>query len=459
MYIPTYYKTYFFTFYGEPQNTVVEYNKISSGYIQCFIKAQDVNDAIDRATLEIKRNKWNIQDLYYAPVELPNGVFPPGTEYINVAKSVEETGSGFLYVGISRDGKSYKAPFNFQRNDFVDNKSFFNKKRKILNRKECLHFNAGPGCNSIIKSHSIQNHHQLDTIARNSHVYTINFDNPRHMGTYTLKGIKEMSTFHGFCGKHDNELFHPIDDYPFSDSGEQAMLYAYRALCKEIYTKQNAYQLVMAGYESISNEESKDDLRCHVIGQYSGLCSLKKAKNFYDNSLRLKNYSDAHYLLFIISGKMNIVFSSLIEPDYDFSGNILQDLGDLSKDLQLITYSSVWISDVEWGFLFSWHKEYDEICLKYIGNLLEKCYKLSDFNDYLFRLTIVCENSAFSPDWWEALSEQQRVEITDYSNNIIDLFSKLRNDYLVHGLERICDWHISSIKTNVKELKGIINSY
>ncbi len=268
-----------------------------------------------------------------------------------------------------------------------------------------------------------------------------------------------MSTFHGFCGKHDNEVFHPIDDYPFSDNDEQAMLYAYRALCKEIYTKQNAYQLVVVGYDSISNEESKEDLRYHAIGQYSGLCSLKKAKSFYDTSLREKKYSDAHYVLFTFSGKMNVVFSSLIEPDYDFSGNMLQALGDLSVDLQLITYSSVWISDNEWGFLFSWHKEYDEICLKYIQNLLESCHTLSDFTDYLFRLTIVCENSAFSPSWWESLSDQQRISITDYSNSIIDIYSELPNDYLAQGLEGICGWNVSSVKTNVKELEKRIKQY
>lgn len=456
MYIPSYYKMFYFVFEGEPQKTVPEYKIISTGFIQCFIRAENEKDAIEHAVSDIRKNKWNIKKLHMSPIEITEDSFLDVQKDNSITKSVSENGAAYQYIGISRDGKSYDKPFEFERNATKNYKAFFDAKRKMQNRKICLHFNAGIECNEIIKSHSIQNHHQLNVIARNSHVYTINSDNMRRIGLYTLKGINEMSTFQGFCGKHDNEVFHQIDDYPFSDTNEQAMLYAYRAVCKEVYEKQNALQLLVDVIDSVPNTEEKKDLGFHMIGQQSGLCSVNKLKTFYDDSLRNKCYTDAHYILFTFEGKMNVVFSSLIEPEYDFSGNCLQDMSDLSKDLQIITYSSVWISDNKWGFLFSWHQKHDNICLKYIKNLLQICQNTSDFSDYLFRLTVICENSAFSPSWWDSLNDYQRTEMTDYFNHTSSLFAELSPNYLKHGLKGICNWNCVSVKTNVEELKKII---
>jgi len=59
----------------------------------------------------------------------------------------------------------------------------------------------------------------------------------------------------------------------------------------------------------------------------------------------------------------------------------------------------------------------------------------------LFRFVVSnCENLAISPAWWESLSENQQAEIASSANHGADIFSPVRSDYLLRGLENISEW-------------------
>ena len=51
------------------------------------------------------------------------------------------------------------------------------------------------------------------------------------------RGIRRASTFTGFCTKHDNAVFVPLEKAPFEGTKEQCFLLAYRALARELYLK------------------------------------------------------------------------------------------------------------------------------------------------------------------------------------------------------------------------------
>ena len=52
-----------------------------------------------------------------------------------------------------------------------------------------------------------------------------------------LVGINSATTFTGFCSLHDQQLFKPIDTELLLPTPEQVFLLHYRALCRELYVK------------------------------------------------------------------------------------------------------------------------------------------------------------------------------------------------------------------------------
>ena len=126
---------------------------------------------------------------------------------------------------------------------------FHDRRRRIYESGACLHPDAGPSkCSGkIIKSHTIQRSGGLSRISRDGQVHTF----VKHMGIFddstwdpesgprTL-GVRRASTFTGFCNRHDNILFEPIEKRPFNGEPAQIALLAYRAICYQYFHKQRA---------------------------------------------------------------------------------------------------------------------------------------------------------------------------------------------------------------------------
>ncbi|WP_406645631.1 hypothetical protein QEZ52_16825 [Aliisedimentitalea scapharcae] len=70
--------------------------------------------------------------------------------------------------------------------------------------------------------------------------YTANIaDMNKNGGKLSVKtiGTKDASVFHGFCSKHDRELFSCIENEAFSGRPDQCLAVAYRAMSRELYGK------------------------------------------------------------------------------------------------------------------------------------------------------------------------------------------------------------------------------
>lgn len=103
-----------------------------------------------------------------------------------------------------------------------------------------------PGCKDMaIKSHSQQKEGQLRSIARGGIVYAFGRNyyrsvKPEHIGKLELipTGITQASTFSGFCGYHDKELFTNLESQPLVGNDPiQAVLFFLRAISFEYAQK------------------------------------------------------------------------------------------------------------------------------------------------------------------------------------------------------------------------------
>ena len=148
---------------------------------------------------------------------------------------------------------------------------------------------------------------------------------------FTKQGIGTVSTFRGFCGKHDNELFAPIDAFPFTPSAEQATLYAYRSVCREVFFKENSVALFRDLRNSQpNNKANKGVFDAMLKGSAFALKNLTAAKGKVRSTVEVEVVRPIKSVLFHSLQAPAVVFSGLLYPDYDFLGKRLQDLNDHS---------------------------------------------------------------------------------------------------------------------------------
>lgn len=332
--------------------------------------------------------------------------------------------------------------------------NFFEEIKQQRNRGRCLHFDSGKRCNEIINAHSIQRKHLIDYIAIDGHAYNINadyktFKNNNKVGASKVGIRKNLSTFLGFCKKHDNEVFKDIDDYPLIPSDKQVMLYAYRCLCREYFVRENSIN----AWKEYLRKNSVDENRRNFIETYlegikNGFSSLEFHKKQFDKSLKNKRYHDIEYVAFFSKEKPIIYFSGNLYPDFDFLGNPLQDLAITKNTFQLLTFFSAPTND-GWAYVFAWHKTSTDICRKYLQSLTESTYVDKSEGDTLFRhIVSCCENHAISPVWWESLVDKEKDEILSRVQLMAHPTIPTPSNYLVAGLEGIAKWKFDNVQAN-----------
>ena len=136
--------------------------------------------------------------------------------------------------------------------------------RKAFSRHLCLvpaeMKNACSG--QIVRAHSVSRAACLTKIARSEHVYQIKpdlFSETRdEIANYKLVGINQASTFTGFCGRHDGEIFRSIDREEFVASSERCFLIAYRAAAHEVFKKMSSMDLLANSGGLDSGRESSE---------------------------------------------------------------------------------------------------------------------------------------------------------------------------------------------------------
>ena len=449
-------KIFFLEFRVTPTNINEHFDLVEGALASCWIEDNSSQSAYAKAEFYISTEDWDIVKIEGLPIEVLEEHFLERDLGMEQFCKAQKEGIAIIYSAWAKDKKTTVGPIPIKPSYKFPLSDYIRTQKQLSNKGRCLHYENGIRCNKIIKAHSIQKKRSLSVIADKGHVYSIS----AHIGTlkrnkgqltYGKCGINKVSTFLGFCKRHDNELFEPIDDYPLIPTDQQVLLYAYRSLCRELFVKENSLELVNNQLENGVDQKAIHNLFLgYKQGILFGLDNLKRHKEYFDTSLRENSYSNIRYVIFISKQKPTIAFSGLFYPDFDFMGRMLQNLGDHTSELQLLSFCSAPM-DNGWAFLFAWHDASSNICVEFMKSLATMIHgDNNSLRDYLFRLAMTnCGNLAISPRWWENLTEEIKETITDRATLMADIFTITDQSYLTKGLEGISNWKFESVISNM----------
>jgi len=291
------------------------------------------------------------------------------------------------------------------------------------NSKKCSARSLSDGaCTSkIINAHTISKGGCLKTLEIAGHVLGTKpsiSELEKSEGTVGLHkvGLKDASTFTGFCSYHDKALFAPLEDQPIILSDAQLFLLTYRSLSRELYAKEE--NLRTAEFIKISDRGMS--LPMQVIIQKRArnyehevnlaLRELTSAKSSLDAMLVSEDYTGLNHFVIELSELPKILVSGSTQPDFDFKGNRLQTFGHSEKPMSHIIYNAISYEN-KGCFVFSWLENSDAVCRKFVDSLA--CMGHSEIADALVRFCYsYCENTWVSPAWWDTLEKSSQEDIS-----------------------------------------------
>ncbi len=296
------------------------------------------------------------------------------------------------------------------------------KKSRLL---ECLHPSASPSnCTQIISAHTIQSSTTLQAIADDTH-HVLSFHPPQtdSSGRRRLNkvGINNASTFEGFCSKHDNETFAPIEKKEIELSPQQCFLLLYRTTCHEYYQKKSILKSaeymkrhIDKGLPIHHQYYAQKTLNTWRAGVKEGFREVALEKAKLDEALLSDNFSGWNHLAFYCEGAPFYSTAGSPTPNFDFSSNKIQNLEDPKSSIQPLHFSALTILGRQVVF-FSWRIEHTAI-----DRFMDSLETLSGTRlpTVLVQLAFhFVENTYFSSSWWNSLSTDSQNHIESIATN------------------------------------------
>jgi hypothetical protein len=311
----------------------------------------------------------------------------------------------------------------------------------------CLHPDAPAECSGApIEAHSVSKQATLRLLASDGHVYE---PSPSPDPAMQLVGINKASTFRGFCGKHDTDLFSQIDNEPFSASPEQCFLHGYRALSLKTLRETAATASLPAIHQHESGAPHQkqrfvhDRVETAFTGTVRALEIARACKIRYDAVLREKRWDEVRFLWATYEAPPPLACSSILGPKYDFQGKLLQSLSG-PWDPEWLTVHS-FLSDGKGYFVLSWLQSSAGIGTRFAESLIS--LPAREVPDAVLLLVLTyTENVFIAPAWWDQLTDQKRRTLL--SATLRGRALPLRPGDLIVGAPRIADWKLSKFNWN-----------
>ena len=296
---------------------------------------------------------------------------------------------------------------------------------RAFEKGHCLHPAARTeSCSDrLIRAHTIQRNGALSKIARKGHVYNILkhgkfFDGGRFAptGEPHRVGIREASTFAGFCERHDDELFAPIEKEPFAGTVRQVALLGYRALCYELSTKESDLEVIDLrreqdrGKPRFFQQIHQSAISYYKTGTDKSLGELEEQKRIYEKVIFQDRSSDLDYYIVYLDNNPEVLCSGIAQSTHDFRGNMIFDLGRLSVPASWLAFSLI-PTDTGGVAVFSSptkHKKSKEV-LKTFHELTDSALPHAIIR-FVFEFF---ENTYFSPDWWDSLDRRVKLSLKE----------------------------------------------
>jgi hypothetical protein len=282
----------------------------------------------------------------------------------------------------------------------------------------CLHPDAPEGCaGKIIGSHTIQKSGPLKTIARNGEVYSMRGavnhlveNNGRLLPQ--RRGISTVSTFPGFCEKHDNSLFEPIENGNFDIDSANGFLLHYRNVCAEYHAKISMQfgepvRRIMDGgrnlFQQFAAQQAAADMN---FGASLAEKQLAEMRDTLLASWKKQDFGGLGYYYIEYERQLPFVASFSATPKFSPSGKFIQDWSE--DRLRAISISSVNF-DGHSGFMMS---SADHELMTLIASEFED-RKIGTPSNLLRWVVANAENVAFAIDWWDHLSDRRQKHLLD----------------------------------------------
>jgi len=309
----------------------------------------------------------------------------------------------------------------------------------------------------IVRAHTVPKSSSLKKIAKNGHLYHLQPDldlTIKNQGIMepTNIGVNRASTFTGFCGHHDKQIFSPLEDKNFTNSLEQCFLLFYRAICFSYYQKR-AFKWMLE--EMRIMDQSKSPMQQLSIQTYindsmqgvnASLRDMEKEKHELDDMLVNKTFKDVKYYIITFDKPLDVMCSGNVYPEYDFNGNRLIDLSDIST--QNTSYSISSFANGDEGVLaFVWLGVKDDLILKFVKSL--DLYSNEQIPHYvLIYLFEFVGNLIINPAWWDSLYNKDRKSLCHRISSGAAMDNPRDSNCLTDDGLRANNWNIINRTTN-----------
>jgi len=298
--------------------------------------------------------------------------------------------------------------------------------REIFWRKRgCMHplASAATCSGKVIDSHTIQRKGPLEKIVdETGHVMHFETTQERKGLAASKIGWRKASIFPGYCSGHDTSLFAPLETAVFSGDHSQCVLLAFRNICNELYRKQALVESLEFQRHLIDRGCDRDEQINRQFSYIENIEAQKKSKEemtklkcTFESAVKNGDLSKFESRVYYFSGELSVVSSSILHCEFDFFGNKLIDMWDLSKDAELLSHSTV-NAGSGGAVVFVWLKE-EKTPSKVVDsfNRIPNDEKGDIFVQYNF---LNCENTFFSNGWWDNLSYKDQSLVQRYSNSL-----------------------------------------
>ncbi len=240
-----------------------------------------------------------------------------------------------------------------------------------------------------------------------------------------LVGINDASTFAGFCEAHDAELFRPLEVSPFLGTKEQLALLGFRAICRDLMAKRSA--LALNPFLKETGDRGLDVMRQvlwqrqmleHEGGNSLALHDLEHAKDALERAIVSGDYSEVNALVCWFDRTPAILASSPLTPEFDFDGNLLQDLNNREITADVLAFSMIGDVNGAGAATFVWTGDLPAVD-RFVSSI--RRIPTDHVPHRLVQFTLECfENAFWSPSWWDALDDATREVLVNRMNAQLD---------------------------------------
>lgn len=295
----------------------------------------------------------------------------------------------------------------------------------------CSHPDAPRDCRRIISAHTVQRNGGLAAIASAGHVLS-SMAAYRHLGKNEGRhlparvGIRDASTFTGYCSFHDNAMFEPIEKGAIRFDEELAFLLSMRAVALERFRKLQGLRIVdEIRHQLDRGEPLQEQQRIQQIFQVqrvfleAGLSQHDAMMSEYASAFRDPTRASFRYLALRFDSVLPLVTSGAFAPETDMRGSALQDrmqaapMDNIAFNLTAISGRSV--------LTLGWTRPSGPA--EAFARSIKALPVPTKANAAFVVALRAIENSFISPSWWNNQSTQTQdllIEEIGNKRNVFD---------------------------------------